>query len=370
MIIFANNLKRIFKNKLQLFLIIIIPTLFMIPITLGINSTNDSKHAPKVGIIDLDKTNFTATIAYNLAAKAKITAVPQEKIQERLITSEVDYVVVINKGFTNNLIKGEKAEVKGYYLKDSVRSIPVQKYMESYMGAAKKIARTSGGDEKMFYQGLKQYKNASLTMDYKVLAEIDRYKSYMSLGIFVMFMLFTTVLYTTLILTDKENKTFYRTITAPVTVKSYMLQNILSFLLISFIQITIILIVLKTFVGVYLGDSMFKMYLLFLAISVVCVSLGVAISSLSKSVIQASFTGLFITFPMSFLGGCWWENEMSTNLVRAIGKFTPVYWGMEGVNKLLNEQSISSISGDIFIMMLFAVVFFFFGTWRREDIMN
>ncbi len=368
MTILANNIKRILKNKVQFLLILVLPALFLIPLSLNINA---DKRPVKIGILDLDKTAYTTMLADNLAARASVVELKdygQSKIQADVINSVYDYILVLDKGYTSSLIQGSAPEPKAYYLQDSLTTLPVQKYLEGYLSSSQRIASAAAGDEGKFYQAMRQYISPAIGLDYQVIAEIDRHKSYTTLGMFLMFMLFTTVVYTTLILTDKENKTFYRTIAAPVSLKSYMFQNILGFLLISVLQVTVIFIVLRLFMGIYLGDSVLNMYLLFLVVSLVCVSFGVAISSTAKSVIQAAFVGLFLTFPMSFLGGCWWENDMSTKAIQSIGKFTPVYWIMEGVNKLLDHQSFADISGDVFIVLIFVLVFFFFGTWRREDI--
>ena len=365
MTIFFNNLRRIFKKKLQVLVILILPAILL---TLVSTSIMANKPILKIGTIDLDKTDYTTMLTNHLSLQTNSKEVTQDQIQNELVNSKVDYVVVLDKGFTERLIKGEDVEAKGYYLKDSIQSLPVQNYVDSYFSSAKRIAQVSGGDEQRFNEGLKISNDADLQLDYKMLTGIERQKSYVTLGVFLEIILMTTVIFTTLILTDKENKTIYRTLTAPVSLRRYMFQNILSFLLVSIIQVTIGFGVLKGFIGIYMGDSILNMFLLVLTASVLAVSVGVAVSSISKSVIQASFTGLFIAFFMGTLGGTIWEHETATELLNTIGKFTPVYWIMDGVSKLLKEQGLFAISGDILIILLFAMVFFFLGTWRKEDI--
>lgn len=364
MTVFYNNIYRIFKSKLQVLLIVVFPMIILLIVALMATT----KPSLKVGIIDDDKTNFTAQLTAMLESQAMVKGVPKDKIQDELSNATVDYIIVIQKNFTKNLLNGDSELIKGYYLKDSAKSLPLQKYLESFITAAEQIAVASDGSQSKFTKGMEAYANSALELDEHVLAEVDRQKSYGTLGIFLLFMLLTTVVFTTLILTDKENKTFYRSITAPITLRSYMLQNALSFLLVSVIQISVVLTVLKVFLGIYLGKSFLEMYLLFLAASVLCVSFGVAVSSKAHSIIQAIFTGLFIAFPLSFLGGCWWNNDTSTGIIKIVGKFTPLYWIMDGVDKLLNEQSFSSIGINFLIVLLFATFLFFFGTWRREDV--
>ncbi|HWQ71803.1 MAG TPA: ABC transporter permease [Desulfitobacteriaceae bacterium] len=360
MTILLINLKRIFKNRIMAFVLVILPVLFLI---FGCTSIFSESQKIKIGISDLDKTVYTKMFTNNLARQTIIKEITSDQIQNELINSKSDYVVEIEKGFTAGLLKGEDVQAKGYYLKDSSQALPLQKYVADYFSSAKRIAEAVKGDEQKFYEGL-----TLANTDYKVLTEIERQKSYAALGMFLEIFLFTTVIYTTLILIDKENKTFYRILTTPVSLRSYMFQNILSFLLVSVIQVTIVFIVLKGLMHIYMGNSFINMYLLFLAGSVLAVSLGVAVSSFSKSVIQATFIGLSIAFLMGSFGGCMWEHETATALINNIGKFTPAYWIMDGVSKLLKNQGLLAISGDIFIVFLFALVLFFLGTWKKEDI--
>ena len=366
MTVFLNITKRIMKSKLQFLAILIVPAIFLIMISLSSKSEiNDLK----LGIIDNDKTQYTSKLTDNLKDKATFVNVNESDIKDYILNSKLDYALVINKDFTNDLIQGKEVQPTGYFLKESVRSYPLQKYVEDYIEASKTIAKASQGEEAKFYKGLEYFKNG-INLNFVPIKEIDRNRSYLTLGMMLMFMMMSSVFFTTLILSDKENKTFYRSISAPITLINYMLQTVSAFFIICTIQVTFIFIALKVVVGIYLGDSILQMYILFMLISLICVSMGVAISSVSKSVVQACFTGLLIILPMTFLGGCWWKNAMSPDLIRLVGRFTPTYWVMESINKLLNGQNISSIAGEILIILIFVTVFFFFGTWRREDIAN
>lgn len=364
MTVFANVFNRIVRNKLQIALIIVLPAVFLIMIALSMSSRDNSLNS---GIVDKDRTSYTSILIHNLGTETNLKEINEDDIRGLLVNSKLDYAIVIPEGFTEDLIKGKEVVLEGYYLKESIRSLPIQKYVENFINSSRQISSASKGNEKNFYAGMEAYKNGVM-MKYSVVKDVNREKSYMTFGMMVMFMLMSSILFTTLLLTDKENKTFYRSISAPVSVKSYMLQNIMAFVLISILQATTIFIVLKTVVGLYMGDSAIKLYLFFTIASLVCVSFGIAVSSMSKSVMQACFAGLFIIFPMTFLGGCWWRNELSIDLIRNIGKFTPVYWIMEGVNKLLNEQSLQAIAGEVLMLLIFSSLLFFLGTWRKEDV--
>jgi ABC-2 type transport system permease protein len=364
MTVFFNIIKRIMKSKLQFISMLIIPAIFLVIISL---STKADLNNLKLSIVNNDNTEFTSKLVSSLKEKASFVDTNELDIRDAILNEKLDYGLVIPNGFTADLIEGKAVKAEGYFLKESIRSFPLQKYIEDYIQAAKAIANASNGDETKFYQGLASFKDG-VGLAFIPVKEIDRNQSYATLGMMLMFMLMTSIFFTTLVLTDKENRTFYRSISSPVSLVSYMVQTILAFMVICTIQVTFIFISLKTIVGIYMGTSIINMYLLFMLISLVCVSLGVAISSVSKSVVQACFTGMLIILPMTFLGGCWWNNDMSPDLIRRIGQFTPVYWIMESINNLLNEQSLLSTSKEMLIILIFVIVFFFFGTWRKEDI--
>lgn len=366
MTVFINVLKRILKNKIQLFFILILPAIFMIPISLNMNS----EHPLRVGILDNDKTIFSNILYDSLKTKADVISIGSSNNHFDVLNSKIDYEIIISKGFTSGLIAGKGVQLDGYYLKDSVRCIPIRQYLKSFVDSSKAIAVSVNGNETKFYEGMSGYNNLGVKTNYNIISNIDRDRAYSSFGLFLMFVVMTSVLFTTLLLRDKENRTFYRTITAPVSLKSYMLQNILSFTIISFLQVTLVFVILKYLVGIYMGNSFSSMYAVFLFASVMCVSLGIAISSVSRNVVQAGFIGLFLSLPMSFLGGCWWPNATAPDVFRSIGRFTPVYWVMEAVNKLLYNNSLTSALNEILVIVAFSAIFFFLGTWKRESLNN
>lgn len=365
MTVFSNVLKRIFKNKFQAAAIIILPIAFILITALNVAPT---VAISKVYILDNDNTEFTGILKEKLSHEASTIDIENDSIDTALINNKIDYAVVIDNGFTASLIKGEDVKFKGYSRKNSVRAIPIRQYLSDFTDSAKTIAKGLSSDENRFYEGINYFVNDGARMEYEKIADIDKDRSYSTLGLFVMFMLFTTMLYTTIILVDKENRTFFRTLTAPVTLKSYMVQCIFSFMVISIVQITGVLVFLKYILGIYMGGSFLSMYLLFTLASLVFVSLGVAISSTAKSILQACFVGIAITLPMSFLGGCWWRNEYKVGIIQTIGKFTPVYWVMEGVNKLLNNSELTNIIWEITFILLFAAILFLLGTWKKDEI--
>lgn len=320
-----------------------------------------------IGICDQDQTEYTKLLKNQLAQVTEMKSVNKEQINNELFSSKIIYALVLNKGYTEKMLAGEEVSVKSYFLKENDQAQLVQQYAENYLQAAREIAKIANGDQNDFYNKMDLINNAYLQMDNRPLMDRQKEKAYIVLGSFLQSILMAGVLIASIIQFDRENKTFYRTLMTPVTLRSYTVQNVLSYLIISVIQVSVVFLVLK-WLGVYMGISPAAMYLLFLTASLISVALGTAVNSLARSTLQALFAGIFIAFFMGLLGGCLWEHETATTVLNNSGKFTPTYWIMDGVSKLLDNQGLAAISSNMAVVLLFTIVFLFLGSWKKENI--
>lgn len=365
MIILMNNFRRIIKNKLLLLVVVILPAVLL---TFAYSSITPKDKLLSIGICDQDQTEYTKLLQNQLAQTMKIESLNPDQINNELFNSKIIYALVIDKGFTEKMLAGEDVNVKSYFLKDNDQAQLVQTYIEDYLNTAREIAKTARGDQDYFYHRIALINHAYIQMENQPPINKQKEKAYLMFGPFLESILIAAVMIASLMQVDRENKTFYRTLTAPVTLRGYTIQNVLSYLIISVIQMSVVFLVIKEWLGIYMGISPTVMYLLFLAASLVSVALGTAISSLARSTLQALFAGIFTAFLMSLLGGCLWEHASATTLLNNIGKFTPTYWIMDGVSKLLDSQRLAAISGNIVIVLMFTIVFLFLGSWKKEDI--
>lgn len=364
MTVLLNTLQRILKNKLMLLMIIILPPIVMVP--MGINMRGHDSSI-KVAVVDSDRTEYTSLLTSAIGERAELMENIKEDVEDAVINRRVDLAVEIPRGFTDSLLSGAHLPVKTYHRENTITYISIEQFTESFIEGSSMIAQASGGDRKLFYNSIKAFKENGLKVREKNEEGMNSQASYLTIGVYLMFMMMTTVFFTTMVLVNKENKTMQRTLVSPVSLKNYMLQMIGAFLIISYLQVIVVLLIMKIFMGVYFGENIVNMFLLFVAASVMSVSFGIAISSMSKSLPQACISGLGIMFPMTFIGGCWWRNSISPELISALGRFTPVYWFMEGVSKLIDNKPVTQLGFEILMVLLFSVGFFLFGTWKRED---
>lgn len=365
MTIFLNTLKRIFRNKIQLFFILLFPLAFMSLGFLGQEPT------VKIAIIDQDRTELTSMLIKNLQQRADRIPINEEKINEKLKSLTVDYVLKIDKGFTEKLIAGINGGITSYTVKESNASQPISTYIEQWIRHAKAIGSGTKHDKQTFYSEFKQYdEHGTLGLKNKLLVNPGVKRTKAALGYLIISMLYTSLIVGLHLMLNKNNHTLSRTLAAPIKIRNYMIQTVGSFIFISFIQITFVIFMLKNVYQLYMGHSVWSIYLLLLLFTFVSVSFGVAISSVSKNIVQACMIGICLISPMAMLGGAYFPLDWAPDMIKIIGQFSPVSWVIEGINKLLEGQTITDLGKEIMIICLFAVIFFLIGTLKKSNISN
>ncbi|EKN71707.1 ABC-2 type transporter [Neobacillus bataviensis LMG 21833] len=363
MTIFINTLKRIFRNKVQIFFILLFPLAFM---SLGFIG---QEQTVRVAVIDHDHTKFTADLVRNLKTKAEIRDVKAADINNELKTLKVDYVVEIDKGFSNNLIQGKTGGITGYSVKESNFSKPVSASIEQWLQHAMLVAESVGHNPDSFYKEFSNYdQHGAIQLEHKLAVNEGAERTRSVLGYLIISMLYTSLIVGLFIIFNKNNHTLYRTLTAPVKIKTYMLQIVSSFLFVSFIQISFVLLILKFVYKLYLGSAGFSIFILLLLFSLVTVSFGVAISSISKNIIQACLIGICLVAPLAMLGGAYFPLEFAPDIIKSLSNFTPVSWVITGIENLLHGQSLFSLGKEVLVLIVFSLIFFLLGTFRKADI--
>lgn len=355
MTVFIYTLKRLLKNIVMVVVIVVLPLIALIPT--AISATKSA--GISVGVVDNDKTSFTTKLIHRLDKNLSVTIISKKNIKNGLYSSSITYAIVIPKDFTSDIINGKSPKISGYGLKEKDCSKVVGAMIDSLVYPSKLIAKRIRGCSAAFY--------ASIAKIPPVKAASQKKDNKMTLDLIIQFIFMASVFASTVIISDKEAKTFYRSFTAPISMRSYMLQSILCFLLLSLLQIAVLFFAAVNFLGVDPGKNPVNILILFDAAAVVSVALGVAVSSVCKSTLQATGIGLGIVIVMCMFGGAWGITPASP-LALAIAKILPYYWSADAMGKLIVGKPLASVGGDLLILFGFAAVFFLAGTWRKSDI--
>ncbi|ABR50284.1 ABC-2 type transporter [Alkaliphilus metalliredigens QYMF] len=369
MTIFENNIRRILKSKSGIVTMLLIPLGFILMVTL-ISSGGGANI--RVGVADDDQTPLTEMLINNLENKGQVIRIPKDHLSGEIVDLNIQYGIYIPEGFTDEIIGNMDPKIQGYASMDTNISRPIAVYVDSFLDAAKNISEVSNEEQEKFYAGLEAYGDGSFNVVYHSIESNVQGKIITTngIGFLIMGILVFSLRSSTLILEDKENRTFYRIFAAPIHLKSFMMQNILSFVVLSIIQINLVLFFMSVVFNMDLGPSVINLFVILLVFSIVCIALGLAISSMVKDVHQLGVLSTFIVTPMVMLGGSFWPREIMPEALQRVSTFVPTTWALEGATKVLYGDPLSSMTQEIFILMLFAVVFFLLGSWKNTDIID
>lgn len=361
MTVYLNKLKRLLKNKFQFILMFLMPLVVLFPVfTVG------GDHVIKLGIVDSDNTAVTQKLRDNLKGNFEVVNIDKKNIMLSLKKAKVNYIIEFEKGYTDKIIAGEDAKVTGYGNKKYNLSGAVKSAIDIYVNPIKNIAAASGKDKSRFYEGFNAYEKGNIKLNNSNIKKLSIDNVKVAWGLIIMFIMSCAACSSAIILKDRENKTMFRTLCTPIKLKSYMLQSILCFFTISVVQVFFISFLCVFVLKIKAGVSVWNMILLLTVFALVSNSFGMALTSFFKNSMACSLAGFGITFLFSMLGGAW--GDVNASVIKNIAKFTPVSWAMDGVTKLINNGSLYSITQDMIILLIFAVIFFMLGTWKKSDV--
>ncbi len=365
MIIYKQALKRIFQNKTRLVLLLIMPLLFIMMFALH------ERNLLTVGIVDKDRSAFSERLVDRLERtdNIKLMKLDENMVYDKAVSYQTDYAVIIEPGFGEKLLEAKNPDIKEFYITEKEELYYARMVIENYIYNVKILSAVTGSDKAAFAAALDEYENGRLSVEIKSETVRKLPQSRSAMGFLVQFMLYMSVLTAGIILEDKSSGVFYRVFYSAVSLKRYLSENLLAFLTAAFLQVTVILVLLKTLWGLELGDNPLNMYLLFIVFSLVCVSFGVWLVSLVKKPLHAYIINFLAAGPIAMLGGCFWPMDYMPDIMKKIAWFMPSTWVMDGVDKFLYEgKNIAQISSNILILLIFTGIFMAAGLFKRVDI--
>lgn len=367
MTVFIYTMRRLLRNKANLFMILLLTPLF-IGFTYGLGQFGQTNIT--VGLVDLDNTPLTEMLAEALAETTPVLEMQEEDIRSTLAGSKADYILVIDSGFSAQTIAGSEPKLRGYSIQESNIAQRVIIKIEGFIGAAKSVAKTAQGDEAAFYSGMEAYKAGSFALESQTYSSNEKSvdSALGGLGLLSMSMMLLSTFTAVNLIRDRGNRTFFRVLASPMTLKGYMLQNILCFFLVLVMQVSVVFLVVQYIFGIYMGASALNLFLVMTIFALLCVAMGIALASAARTARQASTIASLIITPMSMLSGLFWPRSMMPEFLQIIGKYLPPTWVMEAAQKVMLGKSLASASLELSILLGFIVVFFLLGTWRRTDI--
>ncbi len=348
MTVLLNNLKRIFLKPINIVLMIVVP----IVLNLMFISIFNAEQMYEVGIIDLDDSKLTASIIEEMKIAANTHEYENDDavINSALINSTINMAIRFPENYAEDMINGKCPKVEIYAVEENTDSVPLTMLVAAIGTNCGEIGKLCDGDEDKFYDCVEDYLEGTFQTEYNNFdlskgEQIERAVN--SLGYLAMGMMFLMSFATTLLLEDKMSRVYSRILTTPTTRASYLLQHLLSYVIVAAVQVVLIISLLPVIMDGQLsfGDSFgvtLQVMLVTLIFATACIAIGLTVSRFSKNnVVAGAFIGL-VNLPVLMLGGCMWPRDLMPEGLQKVGDFVPTTWFLKAAEEVLYENGLGA----------------------------
>jgi ABC-2 type transport system permease protein len=181
--------------------------------------------------------------------------------------------------------------------------------------------------------------------------------TYSSATMLVLFVFITAVAGGGTIIQNRRFGVYERMLAGPVSTRSVVAGEAVSFLLVSVLQSVIIVGVGAVLFEVDWGDPLAAVALV-ATWSAVGASAGMLAGTLLRTVEQAGAIGPMVGIAFGMLGGCMWPLEIVPPVMRAIGHAVPHGWAVDSWIELLSRGGgLGDIAGRLAVLAAFALAF-------------
>jgi len=174
----------------------------------------------------------------------------------------------------------------------------------------------------------------------------------------LMFILLNGLVLSSMLVTERREKTLARLLTAPVRRSEIVIANLGWRFIVGTLQLWFLIGFGALTFGVDWGDSMLALAIVGAAYVAAVAGLSVLIGSLSRSSRRAETLSLVLSLTMCALGGLWWPLEITPRAYQTVGHFIPTGWAMDAMHNLMSRgYSLSGVMPQVLVLLGFAVVF-------------
>ncbi|BFH11583.1 ABC transporter permease [Paenibacillus melissococcoides] len=330
---------------------------------------NNSSGTLRVGMLNLDGNQAITLDAIRFLEglnQIKVTLMDEAAMKRDIAAGKLDSGIVFGEGFAASVRAGQPEHLDIISVKGAQVTAYVKAMLQSYIGNVAAIGRSAGGDHARFDAIYAAYSQQRFKVTAETLEDTSNLKSmtYQSIGFLVAFMMYSAVSMSEMILKEKENRTFLRLLSGPVSARTYVISNVAVNVVIMLLQITVTLIVMKKILRIDSGIPYGTMIATLFLFALAAISLSLLIVAFSKSSAGAGALQNLIITPSCLLAGCFFPMDIMPDTMRKISHFMPQHWLLDMINKLQQGVPLGSLALNMAILIAFAAVFALIAIFR------
>jgi ABC-2 type transport system permease protein len=139
----------------------------------------------------------------------------------------------------------------------------------------------------------------------------------------------------TILVQDRLEGQFARLVAAPMSTFEVYAGKILARILLGLVQASLLLLGGAVLFRMPLGDAPLFLLPLILCLAVFAGCLSMLCGVLCQTERQVIHVAIFVAVVLAALGGCWWPIEIVPKFFQRAATFTPSYWGLHGLQRVM-----------------------------------
>ncbi|MBQ9809505.1 MAG: ABC transporter permease [Ruminococcus sp.] len=358
---------KVLKSRMSAaFLYILIFMIIAIPQAKSSTTEKKFERVPlKIAVFDEDNTPESRKLTEFIAKDNKLISMSndREELIDALYWMRLDYALIINKGYSENLLSDGTNELFGsYHVHDSYSVSYMSTALDQYVSSVRAYSQ-SGED----LDSAIAHTEDALSQDTEVhVAEAGKngvngqsstFRAYFN---YFSYIITSVIIYTVcpIILTMTRKDIRYRTNCSSIHPNAYTIQ-LFAGSTVLVLGVWLILIVAGIFAtgGFYSGKQWLAVLNSFIY-TLVSTSIALLITSFDPSENILNLTAQILGLGMSFLCGVFVPLSMLSDSVASVSKFLPAYWYIRCNSMICGNEiyDIGRLASFMLIQMLFAVV--------------
>lgn len=355
------------KDYKNLLLVIALPIVGILLSTLIYKGSGDT--SVTIGIVNHDIEQKVTQDTIDFVAQLEHTeasVIRESEADDLVVSGELDAVLIFPEGFAKGVIQGTPEPVRIESIKGAQVTGYVKSYLNAYVQNISSLGVIAGGDAAAFNELYSGYRSSTFQLSTTMVADqsANHDMTNRTIGYLVVFMLFSAVNLSALTIRDRENRTYYRLLSSPITARSYVFSNAIVNIVLMMIQIAATLFVMTRFFHIEPGIPLWQMFLILSLFALVAVSLSQVIVAFSVSTMMANGIQTMVIMPTSLLAGCVFPLSVMPEAIQRIADFLPQYWLLDTFGKLQQGSGLTDVILNVAILLAFALALSLIATYK------
>lgn len=370
-----NTLRVTFKQKKNLIMYLCMP---LIGIFIALLAHGGGETATlRVGVVNHDENMITTNTIKFLEGleNVKITPVKDSEVQDELTSGSLDSVITFENGFSKSVLGGSPDNIQLTSIKGTEITGFIKAYLYQYIDNIATISQAANGDQQTFQTMYKNYQESGFKLTATSMADTSKNKAmtYQTIGFLIMIMLMSAGNMSEIILSEKENRTYFRLLSTPINAKKYILSNVIVNMIVMTMQILITLTIMTRVFGIDINIPFWTAAAVLFLFALIAVGISLIITAFSNSRSAAGALQNVIILPTVMISGCFWPVEVMPDSIQKIAEFLPQRWTLDTLTKLQEGSTLGNLQLNIMILLAFAAVFYLIAIYkfsRNNDARN